>query len=234
MNGNNESPENPPPSAASDESVAPSLPVCVAAATDDRRRFYRGHSMAGVFQTGDYLTLEPAAIEDVRLGDVVIYIGRDQQGEPEDVVHRVVGRAPGGLVARGDNNPCVDHILVTADNLLGRVTCFERGGIIRPVRGGRWGLLRARAFRIRRRAWGLGARIARFLGRWPYRALRRTGLARRLWRPAITCLCLSTDDGPLVKYLCHGRTVAWWWPEQNRFRVRRPYDLVIARPKRET
>jgi len=206
---------------------------CGPAADDDRRRFYRGQSMAGMFQAGDYLTLEPVPIAAIRPGDVVIYAGQDQEGEPEDVVHRVVARAPGGLVARGDNNPGVDNVLVTADNLLGRVTYAERGGIIHPVRGGRWGLLRARLFH----AWAYGRlygwRVARFLGRWPYRALRRSGLVPHFWQPAITRIVLTPTDGPaVVKYVSRGRTVARWWPATGRFLCRRPYDLVIRRPRR--
>ncbi|MBU0491734.1 MAG: hypothetical protein KKA73_10050 [Chloroflexi bacterium] len=203
------------------------------AAADDRRRFYRGNSMAGTFRLGDYLTIEPALLEAIRPGDVVIYQGGDQEGEPNDIVHRVVAQTPDGLVARGDNNPCVDTILVTEANLLGRVTYLERGGIIRPVRGGRWGLLRARTFHARRRARRMGARIVRLLGRWPYRALRRSGLLPRLWHPTITRIQFATDDGPVVKYVSGGRTVARWWLETDQFRCRRPYDLVIVRPQRE-
>ncbi len=203
------------------------------AADDDRRRFYRGQSMAGVFRPGDYLTLEPVPIAEIRPGDVVIYAGRDQAGEPEDVVHRVVARAPGGLVTRGDNNPHADHTLVTAENLLGRVTHVTRGGRTWPVRGGRWGLWQARAFRAGRRVLGLTWRLIVPVGRWPYRALRRSGLVARLWRPAIVRLRLETANGPLVKYIRGGRTVAWWWPDQGRFRCRRPYDLIIRRPGQE-
>jgi len=37
------------------------------------------------------------------------------------------------------------------------------------------------------------------------------------------------DNKPLVKYICGGRTVARWWPEQDRFECKKPYDLVIRR-----
>jgi len=222
------------------EYASPGLPACVVAAPqgDDQRRFYRGNSMAGTFRPGDYLILEPVPIVAICPGDVVIYQGRDQEGEPDDVVHRVVGVVPGGLAARGDNNPTVDNILVTADNLLGRVRHFERDGKVYPVCGGRRGRLVAWV----RHAWvhvrRYGDRVVRFLGRWPYRGLRRSGLVPRLWQPTITRIMLTTGDGPLVKYVSHGRTVAWWWPERGRFRCRRPYDLILTRPtsniKRQT
>jgi len=153
------------------EYASPGLPACVVAAPqgDDQRRFYRGNSMAGTFRPGDYLILEPVPIVAICPGDVVIYQGRDQEGEPDDVVHRVVGVVPGGLAARGDNNPTVDNILVTADNLLGRVRHFERDGKVYPVCGGRRGRLvvwvRHAWVHVRR----YGDRVVRFLGRWPYR-----------------------------------------------------------------
>jgi hypothetical protein len=186
--------------------------------------------MLGTFRPGDYLTVEPASIAAICPGDVVIYQGRDQAGEPEDVVHRVVAVTPGGLVTRGDNNPQIDNVLVTQDMLLGRVTHAERAGRTRPVWGGRPGLLRVRALHARRRVMRLGWRLLRIVGRRPYRWLRESGWARRLWRPEIMHVLVATEDGPLVKYVSGGRTVAWWWPETGRFRCRRPYDLVISRP----
>jgi hypothetical protein len=190
--------------------------------------------MAGTFRPGDYLILEPVPLATIHPGDVVVYQGRDQEGNPDDVVHRVVAVVPGGLVARGDNNPRPDNILVTADNLLGRVTHAERCGTIHPVRGGRWGLLRARLLHVWVYGRLYGGRVARILGRWPYRALRRSGLVPRLWQPAITRIVLTPADGPaVVKYVSRGRTVARWWPATGRFLCRRPYDLVIRRPRRD-
>ena len=72
---------------------------------DQPLRFYRGSSMWGAFRPGDYLVVEPAPLAAIQPGDVVLYRGRDPEGESDDVVHRVVDVAPGGLVTRGDNNP---------------------------------------------------------------------------------------------------------------------------------
>lgn len=213
-----------------DAILSPS-PICEAA-DEDRLRFYRGSSMLGTFRPGDYLTLESVPINDIRPGDVVVYRGLDHEGEPGEVVHRVVAVAPGGLVARGDSNPRADEILVTADNLLGRVTHVERDGRARRVRGRRWGLLRARVLRawchVWRRAWRLIVRV----GRRPYRWLRNSSLVPRLWRPAVTKMRLTTENGPLVKYVSGRRTVARWWPTTGRFQCRKPYDLIISRPNK--
>jgi len=213
------------------DAILPHVSICQAAA-EDRLRFYRGRSMLGTFRPGDYLTLEAVPIAAIRPGDVVVYRGVDREGEPDEVVHRVVAAGTGGLVARGDNNPCSDSVLVTADNLLGRVSHVERDGKVRSVRGGRWGLLRAWVFRTWRLTQRRGWRLMAFVGRWPYRGLRSSGLVRRLWRPAVVKVRVETENGPLVKFVCGQRTVARWWPQTGRFQCRKPYDLIIRRPGR--
>ena len=193
---------------------------------EDSTRFYRGRSMEGTFRPGDYLTVVPVSISDVRPGDVVVYRRPNHQGDAEELVHRVVTRAPGGLIARGDSNPCADATLVTADNLLGRVTHVERNGRMRLVRGGRLGLLHASVLHAQRRVW----RLIACVGRQSYQWLRDNGLVARVWQPSVVKIHLATENGPLVKYVCGGRTVACWWPGEGRFECRRPFDLVIPRP----
>jgi hypothetical protein len=108
--------------------------------------------------------------------------------------------------------------------LVGRVSFVIRDGRTRRVWGGRWGRLRARLLRLRRRVLPIAG--------WPYRALRASGMVRRFWRPRITQVRLSTDEGPLTKYLHRGRVVARWWPARGHLWFRKPYDLVIAPPRR--
>jgi hypothetical protein len=186
--------------------------------------------MAGTFDPGDYLFIAPVSLESVNVGDVIVFDGVNAGGDPDVIVHRVVGVLPEGLVTKGDDNPWADGVLVTGDNLLGRVTHVERGGRRRRVRGGRWELLRVRLRRRWRRTVWRGRLVAASLGRWPYRWLRSSGLAPRLWQPVITRVYLVVDGDPVVKYVCEGRTVARWWPETGRFQCRKPYDLIISRP----
>jgi hypothetical protein len=165
---------------------------------------------------------------------VVTYRGYSPDGEPTDVVHRVVAIRPGGLVTQGDNNARPDDGLVTQEVLLGRVTHLERGGRVRRVWPGRRGALHAGARRAWSRVWRLGWRGLRIVGRRPYRRLREGSLVRRLWRPEIIRLHVETANGPLVKYLHRGRVVGWWRPESGGFSCRKPHDLVITRPDRNS
>jgi len=189
-------------------------------------RFYRGDSMSGTFRPGDCLIIGAVTLNELQAGDIVIYRAANHESEADELVHRIVASTPDGLVARGDNNPCVDTTLATAENLVGRVTHVERNGITRPVRGGRLGLLHARVSRLRLRVW----RFVKRLGRVPYRRLRNSNLIPRLWQPNVTTLRFDTEKGSLVKYICNGRTVARWWVENQRFECDKPYDLVIPRP----
>ena len=189
-------------------------------------RTYAGGSMLGTFRLGDRLTIEPVSFADVFLGDVIAFpdpIGDDRTGV---LVHRVVAILPRGLITRGDNNVRVDTSIVTAENLLGKVTSYERNGVRSKVVGGRLGLLRARLLHARIHIRNLLICI----GRGPYGALRRSGLVARWWRPQVTQLRVVSERGALIKYVCGGRVVARWWQQQNRFECDKPYDLVIPRP----
>ena len=187
---------------------------------------YRGGSMLGTFRPGDRISFEPVSLANVQPGDVVAVRPASSAGAARELVHRVVGLRPDGLVTRGDNNPGNDPTLVTADTLLGRVTRLERAGKLYPVRGGRWGLWRARLLHTRRAA-------RHFLGRLGgglYRRLCDSGRVARWWHPAVMQLHFTTRDGPLVKYLLRGRTVATWWPQERRFECPFPYGLIIHPP----
>ncbi len=180
---------------------------------------YRGSSMNGTFRPGDLLYVEAVDSEDVRPGDVVLFFSGDGD---VFLTHRVVARTAFGLLTRGDAHPLPDPAPVATERLVGRVHFCERQGRVRPVWGGWAGRLWATLLRLRRR-------LLQAMG-FPYRVLRRSGLVRRLWRPAVKGVHLESAEGPVVKYVHGRRTVACWWPEDGRFWCRRPYDLVIDLP----
>ncbi|MGC9024468.1 MAG: hypothetical protein ACP5NB_06525 [Chloroflexia bacterium] len=182
---------------------------------------YRGRSMGRTLRPGDLLYVVPASPESVRPGDIVLFRG---PGEEESVylAHRVQARTASGLLTQGDDHPVPDPVPVAAERLLGRVCFREREGRICPVWGGWAGRLWALLLRLRRRALQMAA--------LPYRLLRRSGVVRRFWRPAVERIHLRSGEKEVVKYVHAGRTVACWWPEEGRFWCRRPYDLVLEFP----
>lgn len=183
---------------------------------------YSGPSMMPGFRPGHLLYVRPAA-RDIQPGDVVVFTHSDGVGF---VTHRVVSVTDAGFVTRGDNNVRADTTPVPADAIVGRVEMVDANGTLEPVRGGAWGLWTARLAWYARRA---SAWLRQTFG-GPYRWLRRSGLVARVWHPRITQLCVNTDNGALVKYICNGRVVARWWQQHHRFECAKPYDLVIARP----
>lgn len=131
----------------------------------------RGRSMAPLIRDGDVLTVEPATLAAVRVGDVVLHRLGGQLA-----AHRVVGRrrtARGyALETRGDALSAAPD-LAWEEDLLGRVIARERDGKVvsigRGVRrlGGRlWVVwLAARGFGLRLK--GAGRRLAARLSRRP-------------------------------------------------------------------
>jgi signal peptidase I len=195
-------------------------------------RFYHGISMLGTFQQGDYLHSKPLSLETLHPGDVILYHGLNWKGEEDEIVHRVMSIEINGAVTKGDNNPFCDNGLVTAEALIGKVTHFERNGLLRRVNNGRSGLVQARLVIIRCQVKRLAWRVARGLLGWVYRWLRRSGLIRRLWQPVLVKVRVLKEDGSfLVKYVYKGKTVAAWQPEIGWWLCKKPFDLVLEDPR---
>lgn len=181
--------------------------------------------MHGTFRQGEMLLVTPVVLGAVVIGDVIVFRKPRPDGSATLVTHRVQARTVERLIARGDNSSSSDLDLVRVEDLVGCVRFAQWNGKTRRVWGGRAGRLWVGYLRLRRRIL--------LLVRWPYRVLRSSGMLRCLWRPHVAQLRLTTEDGPLVKYVHGQRTVARWWPEKGRFWCRKPYDLVIEHPGEE-
>lgn len=184
---------------------------------------YTGNSMSGTFKDSDLLWIEVVGLKTVHPGDVVIFRKAVKSETSTITVHRVRKKSVLGVVTQGDNHLLPDTGLVNTQNLIGRVTFVQRDGKLYPV----WNGVAGRVWSVSLRLWRSIAPVAG----WPYRFLRDVGVVRLLWQPRVESMHLTTEDGPLVKYTCGGRTVARWWPETGRFWCRKPYDLVIRRPE---
>lgn len=193
------------------------------------KRLYKGRSMEGLFRFGDRLIIEYVPLTDIHPGDVVIYRALNQEGNENELVHRVMRILPEGLAVRGDNNPYEDRTLVTVKNLVGRVTLVERGGKEITVQNGWRGFMYACISHGYRGLWVLAWGMIRLPGHMFYCRLRDSGLIVHLWRPSIEKIRLLTERGQIVKYVCRNRTVACYWSENGRFECRKPYDLVLQR-----
>jgi signal peptidase I len=205
---------------------APFFPVWARELKDNKVFIYNGASMAPLFKPGDLLCVRPFVFGEIQPGDIVVVNSGIKVNKNEYVVHRVISFSPDSLITRGDNNLKVDELFTTQENLIGKVTSYERKNRPYKIRGGQSGLWFARIIYIRNKIW----RFTKRLGWRAYGQIRRSGWVARVWRPTITQIYLITDEGKMVKYRYGNHTVAHWWPQQARFKAVKPFDLVIRDP----
>ncbi len=153
---------------------ATALELCCAelAAGTGVRRQVGGRSMRPLLRDGDVVTLQPVSAHTLRLGDVVLCLGRD--GRP--LLHRLVGtrRTPQGLMLRTKGDALrAEDTPVAADALLGRLERIERadGAGARRIDASAWrwrlsGLAVVARYRARRLAWRLYRALGRPLSSW--------------------------------------------------------------------
>jgi signal peptidase I len=187
------------------------------------RFIYRGPSMAPTFRPGQVLYVRTQAHNMTR-GDVIVFQNHSANGH---IVHRVISILPGGFATRGDGNLHTDPDPIHPNQVIGRVEKVSLRGLIRPVVGGWRGLWLARILHTILLVKRL---LRRGLSR-PYRWLKRSGILIKLWHPELETIYFETQDGPLVKYVHKGKTVASCWTKTNRWWFKRPYDFVVD-PKR--
>lgn len=183
---------------------------------------YTGPSMNPTLWAGDLLSVLPYGRSEPRAGDVVYFLREGQPG----VVHRVLRVHDANVTTRGDNNRADDPYTVQRDEIVGRVVAARSANGLRKISGGRWGILKAYVNRIRK---PLLVPILRFL-QWPYRALAATRILRRLlpnhFRPLLVRF-RANRFGEEFKLLLGRREVGRYDPKDNRWRIRRPYRLLV-------
>jgi len=178
--------------------------------------------MKGTFKPGDRLSIEKIPFSQIRKGDLIIF-RKTIDEKSEFVVHRVRHITPNGLVTRGDNCHFNDRTKVTDQDIFGKVTGYDRNAKKFSAGNGFRGQLRAIRLHLQLSL----RRLARLFLRKPYRALKRSGIVSRIWKPDISGIFFQTPKGPLIKYIHRNRVIANHWIEPNTWQCRRPYDLIV-------
>jgi signal peptidase I len=130
-----------------------------------------GYSMFPFMLPGDEQTISPVPIEDIAIGDVVVF-----EHDNKWISHRVISIQNNNnektLILRGDTCIQLDP-LVTKANYIGKTVAFERNGksinldeqITRSKRIIQWGLMRCYFFFLLKTGMFLLSRIKRKLFR---------------------------------------------------------------------
>ena len=92
----------------------------------------RGGSMIPFIWDGDVVLVSPAGAAEIRVGDVICY----EPAPGRLLLHRVVRRSNGQLVAKGDALPFTER--VPQEQVLGKAVAIERGGRLRRLDATRW------------------------------------------------------------------------------------------------
>jgi signal peptidase I len=89
-----------------------------------------GYSMYPLFKPQDQITIEPAGIQDVKPGNIVLF--RDHQNRL--AVHRIYEVGDGEFSAVGDNQTMIEEGILFG-NLIGLVTAVGRSGKCKSLTG---------------------------------------------------------------------------------------------------
>jgi signal peptidase I len=184
--------------------------------------FCRGESMRPLFQPGDRIAFVFCRAEDVRRGNVIIFV---PPGQDERVVHRIVSTGPDGIRTKGDANPHRDVWYLRQDDIVGRAVSLERGGRVIPVAGGIAGRLLAALIRAFRKSDHLASHVLNPC----YRGLARSGLFRALLPSALRPRVITFErDGAREMQLVLGRRIIGRRPAgAGSWIIRRPFRIFV-------
>ena len=184
--------------------------------------FCRGESMRPLFQPGDRISFVSCRAEDVRRGNVIIFV---PPGQDERVVHRIVSTGPDGIRTKGDANPHRDAWALRQEDIVGRAESVERRGRVIPIAGGIAGRLLSAFIRSLRKSDHLASHVLSPC----YRCLSRSGLFRVLLPSALRPKVIEFDrDGAKEMHLLIGRRVVGRRQAgAGQWTIRRPFRIFV-------
>jgi signal peptidase len=183
---------------------------------------YIGPSMNPIFKSGDRLQIASCGQEEIRVGDVIVFISPEDKSK---VVHRVVSLNSNGIKTRGDNCDRPDDWVLSPNCILGRVVFAQRGKRRFKVFGGLLGQLSALAAR----AFSAIDFKASPLLRPTYNRLANKSIFRR-WLPdllKIRVVSFNRHAGTELQLLMGRHVVGRWLPGRSRWYIRRPFRLFV-------
>ena len=183
---------------------------------------YIGPSMNPTLKPGDRLHIIPYDGQDIRRGDVVVFV---PPGGGSKIIHRVVSIHSQGIKTRGDNNNELDQWVLKPDQILGCVVSAQRGNRRRRIFCGPMGSL----FALTVRFIHVVDSCVSFLLRPAYREFARAGIFIRLlpaqMRPRV--ISLNRDAGTELQLVMGRRVIGRWMPGRTQWHISRPFRLFV-------
>jgi signal peptidase I len=183
---------------------------------------YYGVSMKPTFQAGDGLTVLPYGTREARPGDVIVFrspeIGRN-------VVHRIVRVDSKGITTRGDNSMIDDSLILSPENIIGRVVSAKRARKNLRVQGGGAGVLVAGILRLRKK---IGIRISKALHPF-YHRLSGSGIFHG-WLSRfmkMRLLYFKKPQGTEIQIMMGKWIIGRYIPQRDSWQIRRPFRIFI-------
>jgi hypothetical protein len=183
---------------------------------------YIGTSMNPVLKPGDRLQVIPCDRQEIRRGDVVVFI---LPGGDSKIVHRVISINSDGIRTRGDNCNHEDDWVLRRDNILGRVVSAQRGKRRWRVFGGPMGQLFAAVLRV---IHVIDSGFSSLLHP-VYKRLSRSDIFRR-WLPSgmkPRVISFNRDAGTELHLVMGRRVIGRRMEGKTGWHIRRPFRLFV-------
>lgn len=183
---------------------------------------YIGTSMNPTLKPGDRLDTVPYDRQEIRRGDVIVFIS---PADDSKVVHRVVSVDSNGIRTRGDNCNRIDPWVLSPDQIVGRVSSVHRRNRRRRIFGGFWGSVFAGTARA---LYAIDSHTSILLRPF-YDRLASSGILRRLVPVSIEPRVISFNhSGRSELQLLMGRwVIGRRLPGMARWHIRRPFRLFV-------
>jgi signal peptidase len=183
---------------------------------------YVGPSMNPYLKPGERIQVIQYDGEEVRRGDVVVFI---PPGGKSKIVHRVIYVGSQGIKTQGDNCHQADPWLLSPDCILGRAVCARRLHKWRKVSGGSLGHLYGVTIRAIN---AIEQRLSSLLHPI-YEWTARTGVFKRLLpaQMAARVISYSRSEGRELQLLMGRWVIGRRLPGKSRWNIRRPFRLFV-------
>jgi len=183
---------------------------------------YNGPSMNPTLRGGDLLEVISYGERLPNRGDVIVF---KTPVENKSVTHRIISIKKEGVRTKGDHNRYMDSLVITPQQIIGKVIRIQRGNKQRKILGGQMGYIYAQ---ILLKTHGIDMMIGSLLGPI-YHCLAKKGFFRHWFASLLKLrvLAYKRSDGSEFQLLFGHRVIGRLPPQAKTWWIRRPFRLFV-------